>query len=81
MFINFRFGECFPLFFDVDDWWKIVKIYITLVACPTCCSHRHTFFDTNYWNSLKTFLFQLQGVRSSKGGLFSCTLERCNLFL
>ena len=32
----FRFGECFPLFFDVDEWRKTVKIYITLVAGSTC---------------------------------------------
>ena len=64
----FKFGECFPLFFDVDEWWKTVKIYITLVVGPTCCCHRHTFFDTNYWNSSKKFLFQLQGVQNYKGG-------------
>ena len=58
---NFQIWGVLPLFFDVDEWWKYVKIYITLVAGLTCC-HRHTCFDTNYWNSSKKFLFQLQGV-------------------
>ena len=42
---NFQIWGVLPLFFDVDEWWKSVKIYITLVAGLTCCCHRHTFFD------------------------------------
>ena len=59
---NFQIWGVLPLFFDADEWWKSVRIYITLVVGLTCCCHRHTFFGTNYWNSSKKFLFQLQGV-------------------
>ena len=33
---NFQIWGVLPLFFDVDEWWKTVKIYITLVAGSTC---------------------------------------------
>ena len=33
---NFQIWEVLPLFFDVDEWWKTVKIYITLVAGSIC---------------------------------------------
>ena len=77
----FRLGECFPLFFDVDEWRKFVEIYITLVAGSTCWCDRHTFFDTNHWNSSTKFCSNCRKFEVLKVADFVCMLERCNLFL